>query len=111
MIYTNPLIYFLCAPELFSVVALIFPGSRKWLLKMIEDSDGDPHHTDGFFIIILYCAVWCFRVAFIGAYMMIMHDKELLSLIVTMLTFGCGLLGVRMVKNKIDFNLFNKTKE
>lgn len=111
MIYSNPLVYFLCAPEIFSAVALIFPAPRKWLMKMIEDSDGDPHHTDGFFIAVLYCAIWCFRIGFIGAYMMIVYDKELLSLIITMMTFGCTLLGVRMAKNKMDFNLFNKPKQ
>lgn len=108
---SNPLIYFLCAPEIFSMVAILFPGSRRWLVKMIEDSDGDPNHTDGFFIVILYCAVWCFRVAFIGAYMMIVYDKELLSLIMAMMSFGCALLGVRAAKNKIDFNLYNKSKQ
>ncbi|MGL6121687.1 MAG: hypothetical protein ACRC1W_01360 [Shewanella sp.] len=68
---------------------------------MIEDSDGDPHHTDGLFIILIFAALWCFRIGIIAGMKHIYHDKSLLDVAIAFLTAGSTLIGVRVVlKNK-----------
>lgn len=91
----------LTCPELISIICLFIPNARKWLLRMIEDSDGDPNHTDGFFVVILWAATLCIRFAILIAWYMIINDKEYTGLVATFLTFGGALLGVRFFKGKL----------
>lgn len=96
-------------PELFCVILLINPKSRPWVVRMIEDSDGDPNHTDGFFVAVLWCGTVCIRVASAIA----LHDvfennhAQNISYVGIFLTSGGALLGVRALRG---INLLNKSK-
>jgi len=88
-------------PELLCVVLLAYPKSRPWVIRMIEDSDGDPNHTDGFFIAVLWCGTVCVRVACVIA----IHDvfqnnhAQNFTYVATFLTSGAALLGVRALRS------------
>jgi hypothetical protein len=90
------ILYFLFAPEVFCVLCLPFKDARGWLVRMIEDSDGDPNHTDGLFIVLLFAAFWCFRIGFIAGLQTIFFDKHLLDVSIGFITAGTTLLGVRI---------------
>ena len=105
MIEIKTILFFMFSPEIAFVVCLPFVSARQWWLKMIEDSDGDPHHTDGFFIVVLYASVWCFRIVFMVLGYWVMNDKQIDNVVmISLLTTGSALLGVRVFKNKISSN-------
>lgn len=98
----NIIFIFLFAPELLFVLCLPFRVSRTWWFRMIEDSDGDPHHTDGLFIILLFSALWCFRIGIIAGMRTIYFDKHLLDVAGLFLSTGGVLIGVRIaIRGKI----------
>ena len=88
-------------PELLIIALLIYPKSRSWVIRMIEDSDGDPNHTDGFFIAVLWCGTVCIRVSCAIA----IHDvftsnnSQNFTYVATFLTSGAALLGVRGIRS------------
>lgn len=84
-------------PEICFVLGMFFPGTRRWWGRLIEDSDGDPHHTDGFFLISLYSALWCIRIGILAGLQEIFFGKRLIEVEITFLTAGATLLGVRLV--------------
>ena len=72
---------------------------------MIEDSDGDPHHNDGLFLVVMYAALWCFHVALIAGIEQIFQGKDLAQVYISFMSTGCLLLGVRVaMKNKFNTN-------
>lgn len=93
--------YFLYMPELFVLVSLFIPSFRGWIRKLIEDSDGDPNHVDGFFIIILYLAMQSFRMAFIATFDALSTGERNWDISGGYMTVGMLLLGVRGFRNKI----------
>jgi hypothetical protein len=101
----------LCSPEIFLMLGLIIPSTRPWVKNLIEDSDGDPHHKDGLFLMIIFLAKWCFCIAFILVYYTIVSDKTYTELILSFLTYGTALLGVRMFKNKLNLGIMKEEKQ
>lgn len=95
----------LLVPEIFVLLGIIIPSTRTWVKGLIEDSDGDPHHRDGFFLVIVWASKWCFCMAFLSGYEHIYHGKELLQVTVTFLVSGAALIGVRLFKNKLNLSL------
>lgn len=104
-------LFWLTSLEIFSLISLFIPNARRWLLRMIEDSDGDPNHTDGFFIMILWSASMCIRVAAFIAWYSVVNDKNHTDLVGIFLGFGSALLGVRAFKKKISLDNFIKDND
>lgn len=98
------ILLFLGAPEACFILGLPFREARQWWFRMIEDSDGDPHHTDGLFIILLFAALWCFRIGIIAGMRTIYFHEHLLDVAGLFLTVAAGLIGVRiaLVKNRLS---------
>lgn len=101
----NYLLTLLCSPEILVVLGIIIPATRKWVRGLVEDSDGDPHHRDGFFLMVVWASKWCFCFAFIAGYYTITKDKNLLDIIITFLASGAALLGVRLFKNYLNLSI------
>ncbi len=101
---------FLAIPEIVAVICIPIPPARKWLLKLIEDSDGDPHHTDGFFLGCLWCGTLCIRIAALITFYDLVHHQDNLGYVVAFLSYGTALLGVRIASNMMSFNSASKTK-
>lgn len=87
-------------PELLCVVLLIYPKSRPWVIRMIEDSDGDPNHTDGFFVAALWCGTVCIRVACVIAVHDVFENRNSMNMgyVGIFLSTGMALLGVRALR-------------
>ncbi len=97
------ILVFLFAPEALFVLCLPFKDARAWWIRMIEDSDNDPNHTDGLFIILLFSALWCFRIGIIAGLKTIYEDKHLLDVAGLFLSTGGVLIGVRIaIRGKIS---------
>lgn len=105
------LLTLICIPELVTVIGFIIPITRSWVKGLVEDSDGDPHHTDGLFMLVIWAAKWSFGIAFIAGVYTIVDDKDRLQVIITFLTAGTSLLGVRLFKNKFNLSLTPDKKE
>lgn len=98
-------------PEIICLIGSPFSEFRQWFAKMIEDSDGDPHHVDGMFIILLFGALWCFHVGIIAGLKCAYMDKDLNNVAITFLSAAGGLLGIRLVwKPKLPITNPNETK-
>lgn len=87
-------------PEILCIILIIYPRSRPWVIRMIEDSDNDPNHTDGFFVAVLWCGTICVRVACAIAIHDVFdnNDSHNITYVATFLTSGAALLGVRAVQ-------------
>lgn len=97
--------------ELYLMLGSPFKKVRDWFSQMIEDSDGDPHHVDGMFIILLFASLWCFHIGIIAGLQCIYKGKDLNNVCITFLTAGAGLLGIRLVfRPKLPFSNPNETK-
>lgn len=105
------IVAFLASPEILAVLCLFVPPARKYLLRMVEDSDGDPHHTDGFFVAILWCSTLCVRASIGIAIYDIAHAGTNIGYVIAFLTYGTALLGVRAVENKLNLGIFKKEEE
>lgn len=95
--------------EFIFIVSLFSSTQRKWVFKLIENSDGKPHHNDGFFLILVNAAVASFKLSFIAALQTIYNGKELLEVAITFALIGGALIGVRIslmnkgsIKDQID---------
>jgi hypothetical protein len=77
---------------------------RKWIFTLIENSDGKPHHNDGFFLVLVYASVLCFKISSIAALRTIYFEKDLLEVAITFALFGSGLIGARLT-----LPLFNRS--
>lgn len=75
---------------------------------MVEDSDGDPHHTDGFFIAVLWCGTLCIRAAIGLAIYDVIHTSTHIGYVALFLSYGSILLGVRAFRNRLNFDIFKK---
>lgn len=111
MIEYNTILIFSFSPEIICLAGAPFKEFRAWFAKMIEDSDGDPHHVDGMFIILLFGALWCFHVGIIAGLQCIYLNKDLNNVAITFLSAAAGLLGIRLaLKPKIPIVNQNETK-
>ena len=99
-------------PELFCAILFLNKKSRPWVVRMIEDSDGDPNHTDGFFVAVLWCGTVCIRVACAIALNDVFENKasQNISYVGIFLTSGGALLGVRALRGKNLNDFVNKKK-
>lgn len=110
MIEYKIILFFLAAPEIFFMLCLPFADARSWWIRMVEDSDNDPNHTDGWFIMCLFAALWCFRIGIIAGLHCIYFNKQYLDIAMAFLVAGGSLLGVRIAfKNRLISQPENKT--
>ena len=93
----------LAGPEFAFLLCMAIPPARKWVMRMIEDSDGDPNHVDGFFVMIVYAASMCIRVSVFVVVWDLFHSESHFSYATLFLSYSVILLGVRIFRSK--FNL------
>jgi hypothetical protein len=93
------------SPEAFFLVCMIWKKTREWWFNMIENSDGDPHHTDGLFIVLMIATLWCFREGCNAVLKHIYEGKDTKEYAIICFGTGTTLLGVRItwsaVRSKI----------
>lgn len=74
------------------------------MFRLIEDSDGDPNHTDGLFILAMLGALWCFREGSNCILKCIYEGKDLREEAIVCYGAAATILGVRItwsaVRNK-----------
>lgn len=107
------LIYSLYFPEVYFVASLFSKVERLWIRKLIEDSDDDPNHTDGFFVATIWLAILCFRESISLSMDQTTTGNDNIKLIWTYLFVGCALLGVRLSRSGVDkfvTNVMDKLK-
>lgn len=85
-------------PDFTVMLALLRGGElRKWWLRLIEDSDGDPHHTDGRFILTMFAALSMIRIGMIAGLRQIYFGEDLFQVAITFIPVGTALLGVQLI--------------
>ena len=94
--YTILIAFFV--PDLTVMAALLRGGElRKWWIRLVEDSDGDPHHTDGRFILTMFAALSMIRIGLIAGLRQIYFHQHLVEVAITFVTTGSALLGVQLI--------------
>lgn len=85
-------------PDMIVVYAYARGGDlRKWWFRLVEDSDGDPHHTDGRFILTMFAALSMIRIGLIAGLRQLYYGQHLIEVAITFITAGTALLGVQLI--------------
>lgn len=70
---------------------------REWWFRLVEDSDGDPHHNDGRFVLTMWTGLSMVRIGMIAGIREIYFHQDLVKVAITFITTGAALLGVQLI--------------
>lgn len=105
----NKIYTWLATPEFALGLCLLIPPARRWVMRMIEDSDGDPNHVDGFFVMVIWSASMCIRAAVFITVHDLYNNQSHVTYIAMFMAYSVILLGVRIFRSK--FNLDQLTSK
>lgn len=94
--YTILVTFFI--PDIIVLYAYLRGGElRKWWFRLVEDSDGDPHHNDGRFVLTMWTGLVMVRIGMIAGLREIYFKEDLIAVARTFIVIGAALLGVQLV--------------